>query len=137
MLCYDAAAQSAFAASLRDRFPNLLDTRSSQRPGFDPSGDNSTDWAADIAKLFGQVNEGVEKATGGMDLKLLVPLTLLALSVLGLIAGAIRQRRLPLPSWYDFLWFAFNTFVILNVTLSKRKESDPPSPPPAAETDAS
>jgi hypothetical protein len=81
-----------------------------------------------IADTLGKINQRVEAATGGIDLKLLVPISLLAFSIFGLLAGAIRQRRLPTPSWYDLLWFAFNTFIILNLTISKIEDTGSASP---------
>ena len=124
VIYYEPTAQAAFTASLRTLFPNVNDLSSrSQHQAEQKKSDRRPDLAGEIADLFSQGNEGVEKAMGGIDLKLLVPIALLVFSLLGVVAGAVRQRKLPLPTWYDLLWFAFNTFVILNLTLSKRKDS--------------
>jgi hypothetical protein len=66
--------------------------------------------AHDIAEILGAVNSRVEKATGGLDLKVLLPLSLFFLGV----RSVVVSRPLPVPTWYDFLWFALGTFVMLN-----------------------
>jgi hypothetical protein len=67
-----------------------------------------------ITSLLGTLNAGVGKATGGVDLKLLVPLALFCLGMRELLVA----ERVLLPSWYDFIWFSFGTFIGLNVTAS-------------------
>jgi hypothetical protein len=88
------------------------------------------EFAKAIPEMFVDINRAVEKVTGGVDLRILVPVALLGFSILGMMAAAIRDRKLPTPTWYDLLWFAFNTFVILNLTLTH--EADPK---PASETE--
>jgi hypothetical protein len=135
---YEPIGEASFLASLRDVWPDLGDWTPPNREPTSPSaGPYRPDIAGEIAKLCGRFNAGVEKATGGIDLKVLVPVTLVFLSALGLIVAAIRRRRLPAPTWYDMLWFAFNTFVILNLTLSKPKDSDPPDENRKGEAEAS
>lgn len=73
-----------------------------------------------ISGLLGTLNFGVGKATGGMDLKVLLPVALFCLGVRGLIVS----EKLPFPAWYDFLWFAFGTFLALN-PLSDQPASAP------------
>lgn len=118
VLQYDPAVQEKFAASIRSFFPNLNESPRSDRGG--GAGSHQArerhDLADEIADLFGQVNKNVEQATGGLDLNVLVPMVLLACALLGVMIGAFRPRRMPMPNWYDLLWFAFNTFVILNLT---------------------
>jgi hypothetical protein len=63
-----------------------------------------------ISGMIGSLNVGVGKVTGGVDLRVLLPVALFCLGVRGLIAS----EKLPFPAWYDFLWFAFGTFVALN-----------------------
>jgi hypothetical protein len=63
-----------------------------------------------ISGLFGSLNVGVEKVTGGTDLKVLLPVALFCLGIRGLVAS----EKLSFPAWYDFLWFAFGTFLALN-----------------------
>ncbi len=124
VLHYEPTAQSAFSASLRTLFPQLVDARQRNHPAAQGDSPQEQDFAGTIAGLFATANKNVERATGGIDLKLLVPVALLTLSVLGMLATAVRQRRLPMPTWYDLLWFAFNTFVILNLTMSRQTESN-------------
>jgi len=65
--------------------------------------------ASSIPATLGALNARVRKATGGLDLKLLLPLTLFVLGVRGLLA-----KNVPFPAWYDLWWFSFSTFFILN-----------------------
>ena len=53
-------------------------------------------------------------------MKLMIPTTLVILSIVGLAAGAVKNRKLPIPAWYELLWFAFNTFMILNVAMRQK-----------------
>jgi hypothetical protein len=66
--------------------------------------------AHNIAEILGVVNAKVGNATGGLDLKALLPLSLFFLGVRSLVVS----KPLPVPTWYDFLWFALGTFVMLN-----------------------
>jgi hypothetical protein len=156
VLHYEPTDQVAFSGSLRELFPSLgdlgyrsacrgtgkaTDSRQDSHGRASPqarqrAGTDAPDFAGQISRLFRSANAEVEQATGGIDLSLLVPLVLLLLSIIGIAAGAFRKGKLPLPSWYELLWFAFNTFVILNLTLSKRREFESASqsqPHPAAD----
>jgi hypothetical protein len=75
------------------------------------NGDGTaTPIAERLGTFFGAVNAKVGASTGGVDLKLLLPLALFVLGVRGLaVAG-----KGVFPTWYDLLWFAFGTFFILN-----------------------
>ncbi len=55
-------------------------------------------------------NTQLAKLTGGLDLKLLVPLTLIFLGLRRLWAA----EKVTLPSWSDYLWFGFASFIMLN-----------------------
>ena len=75
-----------------------------------------------ITAFFEQVKAGVPQITGGWGgLQTLVPLTLAFLGVRSLL----MTDNLPFPTWYDYLWFAFSTFAVLNVPRAAR-EADPP-----------
>jgi Heavy metal associated domain 2 len=63
-----------------------------------------------LTSLFGALNQEVGKATGSIDLKLLLPLSLFILGVRGLFVA----EKAAFPAWYDLLWFAFGTFFMLN-----------------------
>jgi hypothetical protein len=66
--------------------------------------------ASDVRGFFGGVNETVRTTTGGLDLKLLVPLALVLLGVRGFFSA---EKGVTLR-WYDLLWFGFGTFMMLN-----------------------
>jgi hypothetical protein len=60
--------------------------------------------------FFRDLNASFKSATGGPDLNLLVP----ALLVLLGFRGLLRDDRLQPPRWYDFMWFGFATYLMLN-----------------------
>jgi hypothetical protein len=66
--------------------------------------------ASRIPAALGALSARVGKATGGIDLKLLLPLSLLVLGVRGLLVA----RQVPFPAWYDLWWFCFRSFFLLN-----------------------
>jgi len=68
--------------------------------------------ARGIADLFRELNCRVGARTGGIDLTVLLPLALFALGVRGLLGSG--RKKLAVPTWYDLLWFAFGTFLMLN-----------------------
>ncbi len=63
-----------------------------------------------VTRVFRDLNDQVTRTTGGLDLKLLVPLALVAFGVRGLLFA----EQTAVPRWYDFLWFGFGTFMMLN-----------------------
>ncbi len=74
-----------------------------------------------IAQFFGTLNTAVGNALGGIDLKVLLPVTLFFLGIRGMIA----EKATP-PAWYNLLWFALATFMMFH----------PASPPMMAEMEA-
>jgi hypothetical protein len=68
--------------------------------------------ARGIADFFRVLNRRVGARTGGLDLTVLLPLALFALGVRGLLGS--ERKKLAVPTWYDLLWFAFGTFLMLN-----------------------
>jgi hypothetical protein len=75
------------------------------------AGDEAVAPADAVAELGRQINQRIESATGGtLDLKLLVPASLL----IGGLVRLIAARKITSPTWYDFLWFAFGTYFTLN-----------------------
>jgi Heavy metal associated domain 2 len=117
LVLYDAEEMT----SLESLFA-LSDTMTSLFPGLDmaqieawlsqsSNGSGATaSLAGSISSGLGALNARVGKATGGIDLKLLLPLTLFVLGVRGLLVAT----KVPIPAWYDLLWFAFGTFFMLN-----------------------
>ena len=64
-----------------------------------------------ITAFLDNMNAGVTQITRGWgELRTLVPLTLAFLGLRSLLF----TENLPFPTWYDYLWFAFGTFVVLN-----------------------
>ena len=61
------------------------------------------------------VNERVSSATGGVDLAVLVPATLIVLGLQGLLFA----EKLRFPQWFDLLWFGLGTFMMFNVTAAR------------------
>jgi hypothetical protein len=117
LVLYDAMALEPFDAfvSLAERFTLLfpeLDLREFE-VWFAVSGHaNGADapLAERLLAIFGSLNAQVGKTTGGIDFKLLLPLTLFLLGIRGvLVAG-----KGVFPTWYDLLWFAFGTVFMLN-----------------------
>ena len=98
-------------------FPNLdvgqIQARLS-RPSNGSGSQTSSSLDKRISGLFGTLNVGVGKVTGGTDLKVILPVALFCLGLRGLVAS----EKLPFPAWYDFLWFAFGTFLALNPVIS-------------------
>jgi hypothetical protein len=67
--------------------------------------------SANLMKSLESINAEVARLTGGLDLKLLIPMTLLFFGVRSLWSS----KKLAVPAWYDYLWFAFNSFALLNL----------------------
>jgi hypothetical protein len=64
-----------------------------------------------LESMFRDMNAAVRRAVGA-DLGILFPL---ALAVLG-VRSLLVSEKTVLPSWHDYLWFAFSTYFILNRT---------------------
>jgi hypothetical protein len=71
-----------------------------------------------ITGLLGSLNSGVGRAMGGADLRVLVPVLLFALGVRSLMV----TDQVRFPTWYDFIWFSFGTFLALNPLVESRPE---------------
>jgi hypothetical protein len=63
-----------------------------------------------VRGLVDDVNARVAQAAGGLDLRIVVPGALFCLGV-GVFLGSRRRR---MPAWHDLIWYAFNTFQMLN-----------------------
>jgi hypothetical protein len=73
-----------------------------------------------IASFFAGLNKNIETATGSaVDLRILLPV---GLFFLGLRSFLLTDKR-PLPTWYDFFWFALGTYFMLH---PKPGEQPPP-----------
>lgn len=105
--------ESLFALSeiVTPLFPGLDMAQLEEWLGQSGNGSGATaSLASGISSGLGTLNARVGKATGGIDLKLLLPLTLFVLGVRGLLVA----KNVPFPAWYDLWWFSFGTFFMLN-----------------------
>lgn len=66
--------------------------------------------ARGLTGVLAAANAQVAALTGGLDLKFLVPLLLFGLGVRSLLLA----EKIQAPSWYDYFWFAFSTFMMLH-----------------------
>jgi hypothetical protein len=113
LLVYESAAQEEFGQVLEPLFPGLdLDAYRRGAVGSATNGDRppAPPLGRRISGMFGALNAGVGRVTGGIDLKLLLPLTLFFLGVRSLLV----TDKLRFPMWYDLIWFSFGTFLSLN-----------------------
>jgi hypothetical protein len=107
----------ASAAEVLSEVSNALGL---QVQSYESTGDSATVDSRRVARRVREVvreaNSRVAEATGGADLRLLLPGTLFVLSI-GALLGA---RRREMPHWHSMLWYAYNLFNHLN----------PPEAPP-------
>ncbi len=75
--------------------------------------------AEGITGSFSALNTRVRNLTGGLDLKVLVPVALIFLGLRGIWAS----EKVPAPSWSNLLWFGFASFVMLNRGLVEGSEA--------------
>jgi len=123
---YRPQAEEAVQEALQAELPELRPFDFSRRYAPSANGSpGSSPFARRIAGKLRDWNQQVEDRTA-LDLKILVPLTLVTLGIVSLLVTALRRRSLPLPDWYDLLWFAFNTFVIFNLPLSEDDQGKKP-----------
>ncbi|MGE3542010.1 MAG: HMA2 domain-containing protein [Candidatus Tectimicrobiota bacterium] len=65
---------------------------------------------SNLGAAWGSLSAGVGHLTDSLgDIRSLLPLTLLFLG----IRSFLVTEKLPFPSWYDYLWFAFGTYMAL------------------------
>jgi hypothetical protein len=77
---------------------------------------------SNITAFFDNVHAGVTQLTGGWGaLRTLVPLTLVFLGLRSLLL----TENPPFPTWYDYLWFAFSSFMVLNISRATREQGQP------------
>jgi Heavy metal associated domain 2 len=97
-------------ADLLGQIVSLLDVEiEAPKPG-GALGIDSLELANRVRDVVSEANVRVAKATGGIDLRIIVPGALLCLGI-GSFLGARRRR---MPAWHDLVWYAFNTFEKLN-----------------------
>ncbi|MFB6248229.1 MAG: HMA2 domain-containing protein [Salinibacter sp.] len=90
------------------------------------------DFGGEVRSVFDVMDTSVKDATGGaMDLKGLVPLSLVGMGTYRLLSGAATQS---LP-WFNYFWFAFSIFVATGAGASPDAAADdgePGGPPTSA-----
>ncbi len=117
VLYYDTASENGVLSRLETLFDGF------SRNGGARSANTNGQPAAAIANRFQRADQRIERATG-VGLRLLVPLLLAGFALLALVLAALRRKKIPLPGWYDLFWFAFNTFIILNLSLPERDSEE-------------
>lgn len=104
LLALSEAATELFPGLNLEELPRLLTLEEST-----PTAPTSS-LAAVLVGFFSRLNSQVSAATGGLiDLKMLLPLSLFGLGVRALLTDSKLK-----PSWYDYFWFGFSIFVMLN-----------------------
>ena len=118
LVLYDPADTPAMEELGRLAIPGLK-LGGMSAPGVSPPDEAAANvsLSESIADYFRQLNAWVKEATGGPDLKALLPSSLFLCGIVRLLIG----KRITSPNWYDFLWFAFGTFCTLNRTPSPGK----------------
>lgn len=115
-----AEAVQELAQPLAEIFPGLkLNDPQSWMSSANGSG-STPSLTQGIASFFVGLNKNIDAATGStLDLRILLPL---GLFFLGLRSLLISDQR-PLPTWYDFFWFALSTYFMMH---PKPGEQPPP-----------
>jgi hypothetical protein len=97
---------------------SLEDWFQAYRNGTNPSSSSTV--AGAVETFFSTLNAKVAQASSGWsDLKVLLPLALFFLGIRGLLLA----EKVPVPAWYDYLWFAFGTFIALHPTAAAPKQA--------------
>jgi hypothetical protein len=73
----------------------------------------------EVVRNLRSMNAFLRMTSGGLDLRVLLPATLVLLGIKALVTD--RERT---PAWYNYFWFAFGTFC----TLNRRATSDNEAP---------
>lgn len=66
--------------------------------------------ASGVPAFLGRTTGGLGRLTSGMNVNLLIPLTLFFLGMRSLWLA----EKTMFPAWYDYFWFAFSTLALLN-----------------------
>jgi Heavy metal associated domain 2 len=119
----DAAAPDSLrtlAESLATLFPGFdLNNFAAKQPSSTNGANSAPSLAGGVASFFGALNSEVKQVTGGnADLRILLPLALFLFGV----GGVLMSEKLPLPTWYDLLWFSLGTFFMLNPRLGEERQ---------------
>lgn len=110
----DVHPEAAFGPALGELGLTLSDAGTAPTP-------SAPGPAARLRRTAGALNSRTASATGGVDLRLLVPAGLAVLSLRQLVRGAPGLRHAP---WYQLAWYSWDSFVKLHA---------PPAAPPAGD----
>lgn len=123
LVLYDPADTAAIAELGRLMIPGLdLDGMAEQAVHNGRHRLESATPAEAVAASTRRLNERLAAATdGAADLRFLVPASLFAGGLVRLLAS----KKLPGPTWYDLIWFAFGTFFTLNRVQGPEKSTGP------------
>jgi hypothetical protein len=126
LVLYDPADSAAIAQLGRLMIPGLdLNAMPGPDDLAEVAGAESASPTETVSAFTRRLNDRLEAATcGAVDLKFLVPASLFAGGLLRLVAS----RKVPSPTWYDFLWFAFGTYFTLNRAHSHEEPIEPAHP---------
>jgi hypothetical protein len=75
-----------------------------------PGAETGLALTEEITGSFRALNAGVSQLTGGLDLKILMPLALILLGLRALW----QSEKITAPSWFTLLWSGFASFIMLN-----------------------
>lgn len=112
LVLYDPADSAAIAQLGRLIIPGLdLDAMPGPEDFAGGAGPEAVRATEAVESLARALDRKVAEATGrAVDLKFLVPASLFVGGLVRLMAS----KKIPSPTWYDFLWFAFGTYFALN-----------------------
>lgn len=129
LIVYDADDAASLVEIARQMLPELSRESLSSPPDEELDVEEVTPSAvqAILARLQA-ANAQVRTATGGLDLRILVPALLVTLGIRNLVMD--EKRR---PAWYNYFWFAFGTFCTLNRRTTAECSSPGIAGPAAAE----
>lgn len=110
---YDPGKMEVFLESSKERFPEIERAAGELATILAPVA-QEVEMEMDIAKVivgaFRGINAKLKAITGGVDLRVIVPLVLFFFG----LRGFVLSKQKALPSWHALLWFSFATFIALN-----------------------
>ena len=110
---YSTASLEILSETLGELFPEIeVLTLAAWLPSLaeNPGAGTGPAITAGLTGSLQAANTQIAKLTGGLDLKLLVPLTLIFFGLRRLWVA----EEVTFPSWSDYLWFGFTSFIMLN-----------------------
>jgi hypothetical protein len=128
LVIYDPDDSAAIAELGRQFLPGLDLATVATLPDLVPEVDAVTPSVVEeVMRNLRAINANVRAATGGLDLRILLPVTLILLGIKSLVTD--RERS---PGWYNYFWFAFGTFCTLNRRATSENQTPAVAGMPAA-----